>query len=113
MGLPQRFSGSVIAIASFIVYLPSSFAYLLWALILDGNPGAEGYLKMFFAISVLSIVGLFLARMLRRRMSSGTAQRVAQQVIQLDATLELQGEEKKLSDLIDRANNKNIREFSP
>ena len=45
-------------------------------------------------------------------MSSGTAQRVAQQVIQLDATLELQGEEKKLSDLIDQANNKNKREFS-
>ena len=38
MGLPQRFSGSVIAMASFIVYLPSSFAYLLWALILDGSP---------------------------------------------------------------------------
>ena len=111
MGLPQRFSGSVIAIASFIVYLPSSFAYLLWALILDGNPGGEGYLQMFFAIGVLSIVGLFLARMLRRRMSSGTAQRVAQQVIQLDATLELQGEEKKLSDLIDQANNKKSGSF--
>jgi hypothetical protein len=68
---------------------------------------------MFFAISVLSIVGLFLARTLRRRMSSGTAQRVAQQVIQLDAALGLQGEEKKLSDLIDQANNKNKREFSP
>ena len=113
MGLPQRFSGSVIAMASFIVYLPSSFAYLLWALILDGYPGAEGYLRMFFAISVLSIVGLFLASKLRRRLSSGTAQRVAQLAIQLDATLGLQGEERKLSDLIDQANNKNKREFSP
>ena len=36
-----------------------------------------------------------------------TAHRVAQQVIQLDAALGLQGEEKKLSDLIDQANNKN------
>jgi len=107
MGLPQRFSGSVIAIASFIVYLPSSFAYLLWALILDGNPGADGYLQMFFAISVVSIVGLLLARALRRRMRSGTAQRVAQRVAQLDATLGLLGDEKKLSDLIDQANNKN------
>ena len=49
--------------------------------------------------------------MLRRRMSSGAAQRVAQQVIQLDATLELQGEEKKLSDLIDQANNKKSGSF--
>ena len=112
MGLPQRFSGSVIAIASFIVYLPSSFAYLLWALILDGNPGADGYLQMFFAISVVSIVGLLLARTLRQRMRSGTAQRVAQQVAQLDASLGLQGDEKKLSDLIDQANNKNKRESS-
>ena len=68
---------------------------------------------MFFAISVLSIVGLLLARTLRRRMSSGTAQRVAQQVILLDVMLGLQGEEKKLSDLIDQANNKNKPEFSP
>ncbi len=35
MGLPQRFSGSVISIAAFIIYLPSSFAYLLWGWLLD------------------------------------------------------------------------------
>ena len=40
--------------------------------------------------------------------------RVAQRVAQLDATLGLLGgDEKKLSDLIDQANNKNKREFSP
>jgi hypothetical protein len=42
-------------------------------------------------------------------MRSGTAQRVAQRVVQLDATLGLLGDEKKLSDLIDQANNKNGR----
>ena len=68
MGLPQRFSGSVIAMASFIVYLPSSFAYLLWALILDGNPGVHGYALMFFALSIVSVVGFLLARALRQRM---------------------------------------------
>ena len=67
---------------------------------------------MFFAISVVSIVGLLLARSLRQRTHSGTAQRVAQQVAQLDASLGLQGDEKKLSELIDQANNKNTREPS-
>ena len=38
--------------------------------------------------------------------------RVAQQVAQLDASLGRQGAEKKLSDLIDQANNKNKRESS-
>ena len=79
---------------------------------MDGNPGADGYIQMFFAISVVSIVGLLLARTLRQRMRSGTAQRVAQQVAQLDASLGLQGDEKKLSELIDQANNKNTRESS-
>ena len=102
MGLPQRFSGSVIAMASFIVYLPSSFAYLLWALILDGNPGARGYALMFFALSIVSVVGFFLARALRRRMRSGTADRVAVLVAELDAKLGLQGREKRLSDLINQ-----------
>jgi positive regulator of sigma E activity len=102
MGLPQRFSGSVIAMASFIVYLPSSFAYLLWALILDGNPGVHGYALMFFALSIVSAVGFVLARALRQRMRSGTADRVAVLVAELDAKLGLQGREKRLSDLINQ-----------
>ena len=102
MGLPQRFSGSVIAIASFIVYLPSSFAYLLWALILDGNPGAQGYMLMFLALSIVSLVGFVLSRALRQRMRSGTADRVAALVAELDAKLGLQGREKRLSDLINQ-----------
>ena len=102
MGLPQRFSGSAIALASFIVYLPSSFAYLLWALILDGNPGEVGYALMFLALSIVSIVGLLFARTLRQRMRSGTSSRVADQVAELDAGLGLGGAEKKLSDQINQ-----------
>ena len=102
MGLPQRFSGSAIALASFIVYLPSSFAYLLWALILDGNPGGVGYALMFLALSIVSIVGLLFARTLRQRMRSGTSSRVADQVAELDAGLGLGGAEKKLSDQINQ-----------
>ena len=102
MGLPQRFSGSVIAMASFIVYLPSSFAYLLWALILDGNPGVHGYALMFFALSVVSLIGFFVARALRQRMRRGTADRVSMLVAELDAKLGLQGREKRLSDLINQ-----------
>ena len=96
------FSGSVIAMASFIVYLPSSFAYLLWALILDGNPGVHGYALMFFALSVVSLIGFFVARALRQRMRRGTADRVSMLVAELDANLGLQGREKRLSDLINQ-----------
>lgn len=109
MGLPQRFSGSVIAIASFIVYLPSSFAYLLWALLLDGYPGADGYMLMFAALCVISVAGFFLARMLRRRMHNGTSLRVAEQVAKLDARLGLAGAEKNLSDLINQKNGQGER----
>jgi hypothetical protein len=74
----------------------------LWALILDGNPGAHGYELMFFALSIVSAVGFVLARALRQRMRSGTADRVAVLVAELDAKLGLQGREKRMSDLINQ-----------
>ena len=52
MGLPPRFSGSVIAVAAFMIYLPSSFAYLLWGFILDSYPGTLGYALMFGILGV-------------------------------------------------------------
>ena len=54
MGLPQRFSGSAIAVAAFMIYLPSSFAYLLWGYILDSFPGAVGYAVMFGTLGTVA-----------------------------------------------------------
>ena len=102
MGLPQRFSGSVIAIAAFLIYLPSSFAYLLWGWLLDQNQGIVGYQYMFAVLVAVAIFGVTVAHLLRRKMTGDLASTMASKVAQIDASLGLHGEEKTLSKLIDR-----------
>ena len=102
MGLPQRFSGSVIAVAAFVIYLPSSFAYLLWGWLLDNFPGHTGYVYLFCTLAAVALAGVFIAHGLRRRMHSGLAERIRQRVAEADQALGLSGEEKTLSQLIDR-----------
>ena len=104
MGLPQRFSGSAIAVAAFMIYLPSSFAYLLWGFILDNFPGAAGYALMFATLGAVALVGAWVAHRLRARIVGGTAERISARLKVLDAQLGLTGEEKTLSALVDRQN---------
>ncbi len=101
MCLPQRFSGSVISIAAFIIYLPSSFAYLLWGWLLDTYPGATGYHYMFGAIALVAGLGVLVAHNLQQRIRHGARDRIAARVKQLDQALGLQGDEKNLSQLVD------------
>jgi sugar phosphate permease len=101
MGLPPRFSGSVIAVAAFLIYLPSSFAYLLWGFILDTYPGALGYALMFAILGVMALIGGWVAHRLHLRIVGGTAARISARVEALDKELGLSGEEKTLSDLVD------------
>ena len=101
MGLPPRFSGSVIAVAAFMIYLPSSFAYLLWGFILDSYPGTLGYGLMFGILSAMALFSTAVAHRLHRRIVSGTAQRIGQRISALDTELGLNGEEKTLSELVD------------
>ena len=101
MGLPPRFSGSVIAMAAFIIYLPSSFAYLLWGFILDNFPGPLGYALMFGTLGAMAVIGAWVAHCLHRRIVGGTAQRISARLAALDAQLGLDGEEKTLSALVD------------
>ena len=103
MGLPQRFSGSVMAIAAFLIYLPSSFAYLLWGFLLDSNPGLTGYQYMFGVLGLVALLGGGVALILQRRIRGGIADRIALQVSDIDSSLDLQGEEKTLSQLIDKS----------
>ena len=103
MGLPQRFSGSVMAIAAFLIYLPSSFAYLLWGFLLDSNPGLAGYQYMFGVLGLVALLGGGVALILQRRIRGGIADRIALQVSDIDSSLDLQGEEKTLSQLIDKS----------
>ena len=101
MGLPPRFSGSVIAMAAFIIYLPSSFAYLLWGFILDTFPGALGYALMFGTLGAMAVIGAWVAHCLHSRIVGGTAQRISTRLEALDAHLGLAGDEKTLSALVD------------
>ncbi|MEC7664114.1 MAG: MFS transporter [Pseudomonadota bacterium] len=101
MGLPPRFSGSVIAVAAFMIYLPSSFAYLLWGFILDSHPGTLGYGLMFGILSAMALFSTAVAHRLHRRIVSGAAQRISQRISALDTELGLNGEEKTLSELVD------------
>ena len=101
MGLPPRFSGSVIAVAAFMIYLPSSFAYLLWGFILDSYPGTLGYGLMFGILSAMALFSAAVAHRLHRRIVSGTAQRISARISALDTELGLNGEEKTLSELVD------------
>jgi sugar phosphate permease len=97
MGLPPRFSGSVIAIAAFVVYLPSSFAYLLWGYLLDSFPGETGYRYLFGILACAALLGALVAMQLRRRISTDANQRIAAKVSELDRKLGLSGEEKTFS----------------
>ena len=101
MGLPPRFSGSVIAMAAFIIYLPSSFAYLLWGFILDNFPGPLGYALMFGTLGAMAVIGAWVSHCLHGRIIGGTAQRISARLAALDAQLGLDGEEKTLSALVD------------
>lgn len=101
MGLPPRFSGSVIAMAAFIIYLPSSFAYLLWGFILDNFPGPLGYALMFGTLGTMAVIGAWVAHCLHGRIVGGTAQRISARLAALDAQLGLAGDEKTLSALVD------------
>lgn len=101
MGLPQRFSGSVISIAAFIIYLPASFAYLLWGVLLDNNEGVTGYQYLFGTLALVATVGMAVAHLLHRRINMGASDRIAEKVRGIDQALGLHGEEKTLSDLVD------------
>ena len=96
MGLPQRFSGAVLSVASFMIYLPASFAYLLWGWLLDQYPGKTGYIYMFLLLSIIAGLGILVAHTLKRKIEGGTSARLAAQVAIIDRELNLEGKEKTL-----------------
>ncbi len=97
MGLPPRFSGSVIAVAAFVIYLPSTFAYLLWGLILDNSKGIAGYHYLFMILALVACFGVMVAHKLKGRLEGGAANNIAQKIKRLDKDLKLEGSEITLS----------------
>lgn len=107
MGLPQRFSGSAIAFAAFIIYLPATFAYGLWGKIIDnGAEGDSGYVTVFSIMAVIGVIGMLLGSILHRRINNGAEERIAAKMKIIDEKLGLVGKEKELSDLISRSDTK-------
>ena len=101
MGVPPRFSGSVIAVAAFVIYLPSAFAYLLWGLILDNYSGITGYKYLFGTLAVIATIGALIAHRLKQKLDSGSAEKIANSIALIDEDLSLEGQEKTLNKQMD------------
>ena len=56
---------------------------------------------MFFILGFVALVGMSVAHVLQKRLKTGIAERIAKRIKELDADLNLLGEEKTLSQLID------------
>ena len=100
MGIPPRFSGSVIAIAAVVVYLPSAFGYSVWGILQDTNPGLAGYRLTFLGLAIVGIVGASIAVILRmrERRGLGVRARIERHVSRIDEKLSLAGEEKSMTE---------------
>lgn len=55
---PKETSGASMSLASLLVYLPESFTYLVYGLLLDKFPGMTGYKVVWGVMIVLSIMGV-------------------------------------------------------
>jgi len=69
--IPIAVTGTATGIISVIGYTPDVFLPALAGVILDANPGAEGYQNLFLFISVLSFLGLIAAYVVYRKIQAG------------------------------------------
>ena len=57
IGIPVKYTGAAVGVASFIGFSPDMFAYSLIGSWLDNNPGIEGYHKAFMFMAAISLLG--------------------------------------------------------
>jgi sugar phosphate permease len=69
--IPIAVTGTATGIISVIGYTPDVFLPVLAGVILDANPGAEGYQNLFLFISALSFLGLTAAYVVYRKIQAG------------------------------------------
>jgi MFS family permease len=67
-GIPIAVTGTATGVISVIGYTPDIFVPPLGGLILDANPGVQGYQNLFLFITALSAVGLIAAFIVYRRL---------------------------------------------
>jgi len=71
--IPIAVTGTATGIISVIGYTPDVFLPVLAGVILDANPGAEGYQNLFLFISALSFLGLIAAYVVYRKIQASPA----------------------------------------
>ena len=69
--IPIAVTGTATGVISVIGYTPDVFLPVLAGVILDANPGTEGYQNLFLFISALSFLGLIAAYVVYRKIQAG------------------------------------------
>ena len=72
-GVPLAVTGIATGIVSVIGYTPDIFMPVLGGMILDANPGADGYQNLFLLTAALSFVGLIAAYIVYRKIQVSQA----------------------------------------
>ncbi len=61
IGIPVKYTGAAVGVASFIGYSPDMFAYSVIGSWLDSHPGIEGFHRAFIFMSAVSLAGFILS----------------------------------------------------
>lgn len=65
--VPHEITGAAMSLASLVIYLPNTFAYVMYGNFLDRYPGMTGYRIVFGVMIAWAVVGLFVSSFLIRR----------------------------------------------
>ena len=65
--VPTEITGAAMSLASLVIYLPNSFAYLMYGNFLDRFPGMAGYRIVFGVMIAWAVIGVFVSSFLIRR----------------------------------------------
>lgn len=75
VNVPKNITGAAMSLGSLIIYLPNSFAYLIYGSILDRNPGMVGYKMVFGVMTGFAVLGFFVSTFLIHRIKKAKEQR--------------------------------------
>lgn len=64
INISDDISGAAMSIGSFIGYAPGMFAYSLYGMFLDNNPGLAGYKMVFMTMIVFAVLGVIVSTLL-------------------------------------------------
>jgi MFS family permease len=65
--VPTEITGAAMSLGSLIIYLPNTFAYVIYGNILDRFPGMQGFRIVFMVMIAWSVVGWFISSYLLHR----------------------------------------------